>query len=1062
MRGAYSQEIKELQEWNVALEDTLSILMSHQSIKGIIDTSLQDCEAQTTVPREKQSGVEDELRQRERHSVDRNGTLPGLSSPHVRILKHVANKTPSKNTGGDGRDFDNVLKLPSWSPPALPFASMKAKQKDMTFHEARIFELERELQDLAENSVKQMCILRDENRQLVGKQAPPPSETHGKCLSLLMTHSTSEAAQHVAVENSEEIMRQQIEDLGAQLLQKDLELKAFEDHLKCLNERDAFRHREGRADHIQVDNGVDELAGLVHELSLDRARHSLERAQAGAQIMRMHELNNVMQEGINRFQRAKPQATPSREIELATRQDRRLLGSSLEFAAGTSTLRVRPVSMAQNVMMRDSTVLSAENSALDRIPEEFEECSEGPLSELPLTTSQANFSHGHARHCRQVTPSQFFEATLSNTERTGLPAQVGCEGTRRSSLNVGDVDARRSQQPSLPEKPPRSSIESGTYELSSAKEGAAPGFECCIAGPSIWDATPPPHLHLMGATDLSAPQDATADTSFATHGAEAPPSTPIGHIPALVGIASPCIQIRSDVGTNGSENELFSVDQNAICVRDVSGSFPEDKEVIAAEELRPESDTCLSREGEQGRLDSQVRMQNMLRIDMGKHLQATSHRTSPMSQAKDKTVLFSPRSKDTCDLSMRPVSKDDTTQGPHHHLGNLQSFSSHLGLPVPVDDFDSTQQLVETAPAAVVNVGSAAADNKGVDKPPLRPPPPSPRDLVKKRDEMKEDSSNNSAKDGDLMRPAPPGGKPRRSRSSVVEGGGADGAVSKTLTVVGSRPPQTQLDWNSCQASDGLENAVEIPEGGKKRSIKKFLSGILSSVRSMSPSGARSSPHGSRDHSPSGRHASPAARAGDVRSGSVTDGDDGRRQKHRQTASPLVPTTQPSGLDRSAQKRLERPDGAAKKESLQRKDNRADVQGPQHVETSVLSTRAAAEYNAANGTAARQDSDDGISQGSAGIVALPRSRIPLGVSNGNMHLLLKSLIMSTCFWKMEDLCVSCMLTSLLRPYKKMFAGNVMRGHSDQNTHWAKEEASFHGMERRTSSARSQAPSDRVL
>jgi len=298
--------------------------------------------------------------------------------------------------------------------------SSEAKPQDPAA-ESRVEELERELQDLAENSVKQMCILTEENRRLLEDRAQRGSKMSGGVKETLPRQTGKPSADTMGrdFQKREQEMSLIIDSLKAQLLQKDMELQASEMRVKYLNET----HQQKNAAAMSlVDNGVDELSWLINELSLDRARHSLERAQAGVQVKRMHELNNIIYE---RIARVPVQVTTHGEGETATKNEHGLhaQGRSRRTVSGISApppVPKLPISKDVSTSIVKACPLdhsvSGGKAPLDQIPEEFEEY----VQEAPEAPSSSTSQPGLlALQCRQVTPTQFFAGACRRSVRSG-------------------------------------------------------------------------------------------------------------------------------------------------------------------------------------------------------------------------------------------------------------------------------------------------------------------------------------------------------------------------------------------------------------------------------------------------------------------------------------------------------------------------------------------------------------------------------------------------------------------------------------------------------------------
>jgi hypothetical protein len=144
--------------------------------------------------------------------------------------------------------------------------------------------------------------------------------------------------------------------------------------------------------------------------------------------------------------------------------------------------------------------------------------------------------------------------------------------------------------------------------------------------------------------------------------------------------------------------------------------------------------------------------------------------------------IFTPVKKESFDPSMIPVTKDDTTKGPHHYLHDVQDDAKQT-----IECLDLLAAPIGEHPLqhTVVKLGSADA-GKSADRPPLRPPPPSPRQLV--ITQTAQDELGNETKPAlGSVKQAPPGGKPRKPKQLLqevvpVEGNAPGPLVAKEYT----------------------------------------------------------------------------------------------------------------------------------------------------------------------------------------------------------------------------------------------------------------------------------------
>ena len=268
MRQAYSEEIKELQDWNGALEDTLSRLMSTGQFTGAFGDGVMINNSFVPQP-----------------------LIQGLSSPNLKVLGQVASRTPSKSDGPRRGERE--------------VGSIAAASQE----ERSVGELERELQDLSENFVKQMCILQEENNQL--RAGASNAHAQPGWVANLNTEATPnqlEEPQSMSVgkvvsklQKQVETLSSQVENLTAQLLQarNDLQNEECKKEMRreledrCTRQQQQQQQQEVMAI-SRIDEEVDEALWLLKELSLDRARHSLERARESTLVERLDNLNHVV------------------------------------------------------------------------------------------------------------------------------------------------------------------------------------------------------------------------------------------------------------------------------------------------------------------------------------------------------------------------------------------------------------------------------------------------------------------------------------------------------------------------------------------------------------------------------------------------------------------------------------------------------------------------------------------------------------------------------------------------------------------------------------------------
>jgi hypothetical protein len=285
-----------LQDWNTALEDTLLNLIRTGLLGDVVAKS---------------------------PSTMSRPVVPGLSSPNMKVLAVVASKLPARLSMVDARrrecsgTFDGPSQL-QVTGQNKEFSDSNRKAR------TRIEKLERELQDLTENFVKEMCILKDENSELRAKtqeNSAKGSISNEKESSapneLRRWQTTFEDTIPCQLKMQLELQSLQIEALTAQLHRKEQELQKSQEVNEELHRKLQDRSRElqktlksgedlqdqlhGSKQQLQsnttmlhIDEQLDEALWLLKELSLDRAHSSLERVRASESLKRLHDLHQMV------------------------------------------------------------------------------------------------------------------------------------------------------------------------------------------------------------------------------------------------------------------------------------------------------------------------------------------------------------------------------------------------------------------------------------------------------------------------------------------------------------------------------------------------------------------------------------------------------------------------------------------------------------------------------------------------------------------------------------------------------------------------------------------------
>jgi hypothetical protein len=535
MRQAYTQEIQELHDWTAALEDTLkNLVRSHGSCADVLGASLESM-----------------------HALPKNGSgtapapavIPGLSSPNMRVLAQVMQRTPMESSCANAAH--NAGKASRCPKPALMLGTRGIESGAA---DVRILELERQLQDLTENFVKQMCELQEENHHLRNSTqrystsaVPCRDEDTGKINLMPMKGSASDnaARENHTLQKQVDQLNSQVDTLTTQLTDRDQELaasKALNQSMHGMLEHARKKERQWAS---RIDEEVDQALWSLNELSLDRARHSLERSQVSTHVKKLNDLNEVTQKPLvfiraNHLQNALNIQEPAEGLRaMRVNSDARDNKSATEnisrvkHAAGAAMKIPASVGAKPRSRQPFGTFMKA---PLDGIPEGNEE----PAHKVKEVSGSANMlnyfdAYGQGSHemepeepplspssmlvppplakavpsCRQVTCCEFMGATLESAYKRYdgdvedllcVDPLVKCPVTEESENdqlpNVGFNTNAFALNHAAPEKPPRPSVCGGTQE-------------------GWCDEDMPGSMSLI--------QDALP----LSHGVEAPPSTPV-------------------------------------------------------------------------------------------------------------------------------------------------------------------------------------------------------------------------------------------------------------------------------------------------------------------------------------------------------------------------------------------------------------------------------------------------------------------------------------------------------------------------------------------------------
>ena len=507
MRQAYTQEIEELHDWTAALEDTLkNLVRSHGSCADVLGASLQEF----------------------MHALPKHGSgtapapaaISGLSSPNMRVLAQVMQRTPTESSCANAAH--NAGKASRRPEPALMPGT---KGIESGAADVRILELERQLQDLTENFVKQMCELQEENHHLRNSTqrystsaVPCGDEDTGKINLKTMQGSASDnaARENHTLQKQVDQLNSLVNTLTTQLTDRDQELAAS----KVLNQSMHGMLEHARKNERQwasrIDEEVDQALWSLNELSLDRARHSLERSQVSTHLRKLNDLNEVTQKPLvfiraNHLQNALTIHEPAEGLRAmrvdADARDNKSATENISrvtHAAGAAMKIPASVGGTPRSKQPFGTFMKA---PLDGIPEGNEEPAH-TVKEVSGYATMLNHldAYGQGSHkmepeepqlspssmlvppplanpvpsCRQVTCCEFMGATLESAyKRYDVDVEdllcvnplVKCPVTEESGSdqlpNVGfntNAFAQMHLGHAAPEKPPRPSVCGGAQE----------------------------------------------------------------------------------------------------------------------------------------------------------------------------------------------------------------------------------------------------------------------------------------------------------------------------------------------------------------------------------------------------------------------------------------------------------------------------------------------------------------------------------------------------------------------------------------------------------------------
>ena len=439
MRQAYTQEIEELHDWTAALEDTLTNLVRSHGPCAVVGASLQESMRALT-----KNGSS---------AAPAPAAIPGLSSPNMRVLAQVMQRTPVESSCANAAH--NAGKAGRRSEPALRPGT---KGIESGAADVRILELERQLQDLTENFVKQMCELQEENHHLRNSTqrcstsaVPCRDEDTGKINLKTMQGSASDnaARENHTLQKQVDQLNSLVDTLTTQLTDRDQELaasKALNQSMQGVLEHARKKERQWAS---RIDEEVDQALWSLNELSLDRARHSLERSQVSTHVKKLNDLNEVTQKPLvfiraNHLQNALNIQEPAEGLRSmrvdADARDNKSATKNISRVTHAAGAAVKiPASVGAKPRSRQ-TFGTFMKDPLDGIPEGNEESSH-TVKEVLGSANVLNYfdAHGQLSHemepeepslsvrclspprlantvpsCRQVTCCEFMGSTLES------------------------------------------------------------------------------------------------------------------------------------------------------------------------------------------------------------------------------------------------------------------------------------------------------------------------------------------------------------------------------------------------------------------------------------------------------------------------------------------------------------------------------------------------------------------------------------------------------------------------------------------------------------------------
>jgi len=363
--------------------------------------------------------------------------------------------------------------------------------------------------------------------------------------------------------------------------------------------------------------------------------------------------------------------------------------------------------------------------------------------------------------------------------------------TQEETLGLGMLADCKANS-GAPARPPRA-LEQGQAQIADGDKDWTEDSKMKLHGA--------PQVDAVSHEGMASRQQEFTDVSPCSQGVEAPPPTPTGETQMLIApLFSPTIQAaayNSSSTANCGMRGLFAADALSEPGEQQLANIP----IVKVCAVAQSQDVLCSPKpaGDQDELSRQMQlrmqMHMMQQLKTFKNEPQWQHQQLPVlhknetatetSLTRDKphtrdklqptTVTFSPRKKESFDHTT-PATKDGKTQRPHHRLALFTiDFKEEIdGLEPRKEKTTDAPTKEETTHAPTTSV-TTVVSKEGVgfqDKPPRRPPPPSPRQPATKQAGVarRVEAVNKMTQHAEIVKPAPPGGKPRRIKAVVRDG----------------------------------------------------------------------------------------------------------------------------------------------------------------------------------------------------------------------------------------------------------------------------------------------------